>query len=352
LCGTSAVGIVPAHWVTREEKSAEGVKFTDFPQSTENFLIILATPAQYADITALLQEIDVQPLQVYLSLLIAEVEIEDTELFSLESTFLGQEQVSIGGESDSLSSLFSLQFPSVESLGGNFQYAILAPGRLLLRLQALASQNRVKVLSTPRLFVRNNRKARIFIGSVTSVPEVEQLDQDTDKVTTQYKDQETGIMLAVIPKIHHDTINLEIVQEVSRTSFLSYARTGQTALDKRQLRTSLDLEPGMPLVLGGYISELQTDMEGGIPLLKDIPILGKLFKSTYTATHKSELLVIITAKIVATPADKAALTNEIYKSWLTPEHPDFETQDQKVKRILRNLSHPAATQENPSKKPQ
>jgi type II secretory pathway component GspD/PulD (secretin) len=307
----------------------------DVPGSLGNYLMIRATPSQYAEISAILEQIDAYPVQVFLNVLIAEVTLLDTETISIDQSLLGQSQIGAGGEQDALSSFFSTNFDTSTQ---GFQYALLAPGRYLMKLRALATQNRLRLLSNPHIFVRNNRKAKIFVGEDIPVVTTERVDSGTsEKVETK----STGITLIVLPRVHPDGfINLEVLQEVSEVGSENYAGTEQVSITKRKTRTAFDMADNSLAVLGGLISETQEEVVQGIPLLKDIPLLGMLFKSTYTRSRRTELFIIIQAEVLHTSGDIDDVYERVREKsadWLEPEQPYIESYENRVTRKLQEL---------------
>ena len=325
-----------------EYSTIEWDDLEDSPQAFGNFLTILATPEQYADISAYLQKIDAQPLQVFLSMTIAEVTLLNEEIFGIEETLVGKGQITTGGETNAVVSSLSTEFTDVADSMTGFRYALLSPGRFLMKLRALATENRLRLISSPQLFVRNNRKALIYIGE--TIPVVTYIEsEESDRLISQVDEEETGISLAIVPSIHPDGyINIELVQEVANVGSENYGNTGQASFVKRQLRTSFDLMDGEYLLLGGLISQNQEEIESGVPLLRNLPLFGRLFKSTQTVWRRTELILYLNAEIVTTSQQGTDIYHrESAKKqwWLSPEEPFIESYEERIQRKLRNLLH-------------
>ena len=108
----------------------------------------------------------------------------------------------------------------------------------------------------------------------------------------------TGAILDVTPRISGDRINLEIDQEVSSVSANTTSGIDSPTIQQRMLRTNLILENGGMAAIGGLISSTRSKNDSGMPFIKDIPGLGLLFKSSSKTTGRTELVVLITAKII------------------------------------------------------
>ncbi len=321
----------------------------DIPDNVDsmgNLLIIKATSSQYAEILQLIQEVDVLPVQVLLNVLIAELTLLDEEVFGVEETFFGQGQVSTGGEQNAVVSLSSSEFSEVADLVDNavpegFRYALLAPGRFLIKLRAFVSENRLRLLSNPHVFVRNNRKAKIYIGEDIPVVTTD-LDRNGNPVE-KVEEKKTGITLAVLPCVHPDgTIHLEVAQDVSDVGSQNYANTGQASIVRRRTRTTFDMFDNSMVMLGGQVSENQEELIKGIPLLKDLPLFGKLFQSSTIQSRRTELIVVIRAQIVRTFQEQQSIYKRVHeraKDWLDvpPDKPFIESNEDKLERKLREL---------------
>ncbi len=302
-----------------------------------NALLIGATPSQYAEIKALLGKIDTQPMQTILDVLIAEVDISEQEQLGIEHTFLGEGPLSTGAETYSVETEISNRFDSLglESLDG-LNYTVGSTGRFLAFLKALLTENKLKIISQPRILVSNNAEAMINIGIEFPIKETTVGEGNTVAESYEYKD--ASLILKVTPRINTDgTLRLVINQTVREIDALNFNRTNAPSLNKRVAETTLVIEEGMSVFLGGLLSERQERTEYGIPLLKDLPLLGRLFRYTDTQTKRGELFLLITAHIMWTTEHETVYTRTIRENnqaWFDDEN-FIETDAQKVKRLLR-----------------
>ncbi len=197
------------------------------------------------------------------------------------------------------------------------------------RIQLLHDQQRIRSLATPTLLVADNEASRIFIGSEVTVlervsPETEfygefgQLSRTVYTVTAPRK--RIGTTLLITPKIHADrTVTLRILQEETRLGAGRTVRYGQTETDQftaqdveeRSVTTTILAADGHAIAIGGLIREQQEERETGIPLLMDIPLLGRLFKRTLHSETRSELLVLIQPRVLLAPGEGAAASRAI-----------------------------------------
>lgn len=290
--------------------SSGGSILVDEPR---NALIYQGDPADWERTLTLIQQMDKAPRQVMIEVTIAEVSLNDDNSFGLSwfakngfgrfdgSSYLGQ-----GSGSGS---------PGPSS--GGLTYLLDVAGQNRLALQAFANDDRVTILSRPHLLVKSGHEANIDIG--TEVPTVTMQttsDQQTDGNTNllqsiQYR--KTGIILQIKPTVYSDDrIDLEISQEVSEALPISGSSPGGSpSIFNRSLNTSLSLRDGGSVVMAGLISTRQSSGSSGIPLVKDIPILGNLFKSTDIKKSKTELVLMIVPYIVESDQQAAKVSQAI-----------------------------------------
>ena len=190
-------------------------------------------------------------------------------------------------------------------------------------LNALASENKVNVLSSPSIMTAENKKAVINVS--TSVPIVtgQQVPVATggttgNSITQQVEYRDAGIILTVTPRIgEQGTVALDVKQEVNEVGANEPPPINSPRFTKREAETSVVLMNNQTLVLGGLIQNKRTVTRTGIPLLNRIPILGLLFGATEEKIEKTELLLLITPRVVGTALDAARITDEMRR--VTPE---------------------------------
>jgi general secretion pathway protein D len=189
-------------------------------------------------------------------------------------------------------------------------------GIVRARLDALATESKVKVLASPNILVSDNREARIQVGQ--QVPLITSSTNVTGTVdiqnTIQYKD--IGIILKVKPQVNDSgLVSLEISQEISSlgasVSF-STAEDAPTApsINKIEATTNLVAQDGQTIVIGGLIREDTTHDRTGIPFLSKIPVIGWLFGTTNNNDTRNELVILITPRVIRSLADAADVTSD------------------------------------------
>ena len=193
-----------------------------------------------------------------------------------------------------------------------FNFFAFAADKFLAALNALASENRVNVLSNPSIMTAENRKAVINVSTSVPIVTSQQVPVATGGITgnaitqtVEYKD--AGIILTVTPRIgEQGTVALDVKQEVNEVGENEPPPINSPRFTKREAETSVVLLNNQTLVLGGLIQNKRTRIRIGIPWLNRIPILGYLFGSVQTTIEKTELVLLITPRVVGTARRRRA----------------------------------------------
>jgi general secretion pathway protein D len=288
-----------------------------------NALLVYATPSEYSVIEGMLRKIDIIPLQVLIEATIAEVTLNDTlnygTQFYLGGKFAGTLTTAgpVTGTSTTTSSSLTQQVFSVggtpTTIGSNFPGFVLANG-IRQVINALSDVTQIKVLSAPQLMVLDNEPARLQVGSL--VPVLTQSQQSTLSAnapivnSVDYRD--TGVIMLVTPRVNSGgLVTLDISQEVSDVATLSTGNISSPTFNQRLIRTRVAVQDGQTVGMAGLIRDKDTQENAGIPVLKDVPVLGTLFSSQSNLRERTELLVLITPHVVKDQRDARALTEDL-----------------------------------------
>lgn len=269
-----------------------------------NSLVILATAEEFQLLQQVITVLDVTPNQVMLEATIAEVTLRDDLSYGLnwflesgefDFTFSGNENGAVAPSYPGLSVLFS----------GSDGRAVLS---------AVASVTDVNVLSSPTLMVLDNRTATLQVGD--QVPIVTQTAVSTTDpnapIVNQVELRDTGVILNVTPRVNEGgRVMLDIEQEVSDVVETSTSGIDSPTIQQRRIKTSVAVDNGATVALGGLIRDRVTESATKIPLLGDIPGLGALFRTTTTRNDRTELVVLITPRVVGGAEDAQRVTQEL-----------------------------------------
>jgi len=276
-----------------------------------NSLLILSTPADYDVIESALRKLDVVPRQVMVEVMLAEVSLTDDLTFGIDWFLRGRNNGNVRGTSN-LGSLPAptpgvpagspATFPagSVGNFTGLQLISTLIPGgdvRAVLR--ALGTDGRSKTLASPTLMALDNQKAQIKVGRRISVQTQSQTGTNTTGTVNSFQYLETGVLLSVTPRINSGgQVTLEISQEVSEPSSTPTAINPNPDVNSRSVQSTVVVASGQSIVMAGLIQEQTSRETAGIPLLSKIPILGAAFGSQTMFKQRTELVLVITPKII------------------------------------------------------
>ncbi|CAE6882768.1 General secretion pathway protein [Vibrio sp. B1REV9] len=178
-------------------------------------------------------------------------------------------------------------------------------------ISAVSSDSNSNILSSPSITVMDNGEASFIVGEEVPVITGSTAGSNNDNPFQTVDRKEVGIKLKVVPQINEgDSVQLNIEQEVSNVLGANGAVDVRFA--KRQLNTSVMVQDGQMLVLGGLIDERALESESKVPLLGDIPVLGHLFKSTSTQVEKKNLMVFIKPTIIRDGMTADGITQRKY----------------------------------------
>lgn len=291
-----------------------------FADEVANALIILATPSDYDFIEETIRKLDTIPRQVLIEGLIARVDLSDSLQFGFAwalRTDIKYERwgVDLTGEiSQSPATLITDPAKLLSTAG--FTLIGTDPTNIVRTyLEALATEGKAEVIASPHILIADNREASFQVGQQIPIPTSETNVTGTTNIqrTFQYKD--IGIILKVKPQINESgVVSLEITQEVSSSATpledIS-SGTSNPVINKIEATTFLVAKNKQTIIIGGLIREDTTKSRSGIPLLKDIPLLGYLFGTTSKKTDRVELVILLTPHVVTT-LDEAGQATESY----------------------------------------
>lgn len=274
-----------------------------------NALLIYGTAAEYAKVEATLKRLDVPGAQVLIEATIMEVSLTDDLQYGLQWAFNESRGANTGkGTLSSAGGALS----ATPTKG--FSYSLTnSAGDIKGMLNLLANKSLLNVISSPSLMVLDNHTASIAVG--TQQPINGGTTITTGGVSTnsiQYKD--TGVNLTVTPSVNTgNMVNMTINQSVTDVGDVDSA-TGQRSFLQRQIGSKVAVRSGETIVLGGLIRDNSTTGRSGIPILQDLPLVGGLFSTQSKLGGRTELLVMLTPRVVRSDAEIGNLANDVRAS--------------------------------------
>jgi general secretion pathway protein D len=282
-----------------------------------NTLLITTSAPMWAAIQPVLKRLDRKPRRVLIEILVAEILLDDSTSLGIEWALRSGSGIQLGGERLSVGSALDVGAPGIQPLPPGL-FFILQSADILTLIQAFSQDSRVNILSNPHVLTSEGKRAQIHVGR--SVPILTTQQQPTTGVaqgvptsviTTTVDYRDTGVILSVTPRIGEDRfIALDVRQEVSDAVPNLVSQTQSPVFTKRVAETSVVVAENETLILGGLIEERRVQERQGIPFLSRIPILGYLFGATTEALRKTELLILVTPRVVGDGGDARSVSEE------------------------------------------
>jgi general secretion pathway protein D len=304
-----------------------------------NALVITTFPRNWPLIEDTIRKLDRTPKQVLIEVLVAEIQLTDETDLGLEWTLRNQRNVNVGGQSYNVGSVSRVDVgaPGPPVPGGNatlpglpvlvppfqgFSFFLFETDRFLGLLNLYANYGKVNVLSSPHILTSENKKAIINVSQ--SVPIVTQFTgaqpgtvvstSQTPPTTIQSSNVEyrdAGIILTVTPRISDKRVVALDVKQTVNDIGPQQPPSGSPIINKREAETSVVLHDNQTLVMGGLIQTRRENSQTGIPGLSRIPIVGFLFGKTSELFKRTELLLLITPRVIGDPTEARELYEQI-----------------------------------------
>ncbi|MCX2709237.1 type II secretion system protein GspD [Pseudomonas alloputida] len=333
LRGLSQEGAVPAEGAGEAEgkdrpvmpaSGGPGIRL-EYEEGT-NAVVMVGPDSELAAYRAIVEQLDIRRAQVVVEAIIAEVSDSSAQELGVQWLFadekfgagivnFGSNGVNIAsiagaaasGDSEALGDLLSTTTGATAGIGhfgGGFNFAML--------VNALKGKSGFNLLSTPTLLTLDNAEASILVGQ--EVPFVTgSVTQNNANPYQTIERKEVGVKLRIKPQINVDnSVRLDIVQEVSSIADTSSA--SDVITNKREIKTKVMVEDNGLVILGGLISDELSTSNQRVPLLGDIPYLGRLFRSDATRNAKQNLMVFIRPRILRDGPSLAGLSEDKYRT--------------------------------------
>jgi general secretion pathway protein D len=322
----------------------EDISFTAVEEN--NQLLIRSTQGQYEAIMAAIRRLDIVPLQVHIEMQIIEVSLQGNLEFGVQWFLEGL----IGGDNRQPGNRQQWSFGQggepIGPAGSNFFYRFIN-NELDVAIRALQGEGETRILSAPSLTVLNNQEANINIGDqipiITTFFNPVTIGAGSNFNSSQVQFRDTGIILSVTPRVNPGgLVFMELSQEVSKPGPTSAAgASGNVPISKRTIDTQIAVQSGETVLLGGLISEDNTLSEAGVPGLSRIPIIGRMFGTVNRTNSRTELVVLITPRVIDDLVDARELTRDYQDNFRRLRPLDLRTGQPATLNYLPLLSREA-----------
>jgi len=286
-----------------------------------NALVIIADQEDYRSIERVLKQLDRMPLQVLIDASIIEVTLSDELEYGLE--WFAQNKIpnkfsTTGFSNSGLDLGNAAKTALLNSLAPGFTYVWQSSSQDIgVILHAAANNNKLNVISSPSLMVLNNHEATIVVGDQISLQTSATTNTGSSGsnplVTQTFQQRDTGVQLKIKPRVNAGgLVIMDLEQKVDDVGAVQPGSNNPTII-QRQINSTVAVKNGDTLVLGGLIKDNRNQSATGIPWLYKIPWIGKLFGVNNQKFNRTELVVLITPKVIKNRRDVYEVTNEFKK---------------------------------------
>ncbi|MDX1491388.1 MAG: type II secretion system secretin GspD [Pseudohongiellaceae bacterium] len=284
------------------------LRVTIVADEATNSLLIRANPRDYRQLLATINQLDSVPLQVMINAVIAQVTLNDETRFGVDWS-----RIADNATVNSTSTETSTSFTPGGDLGGLLFTKSFLDGasRVEATLNAIATNNEVRLLARPSLTVINNMEGEIQIGSEVPVQSGSQTTGNGDNIISNIQYRPTGIELYITPRINNDGVVNMTIRQVLSSIEDGTGVEGNPIFQNQEISTTVVVRDGENVVLGGLIQSSDGDLNTGVPYLNRVPVLGNLFSYQQDVVERKELFIVLRPEIVNLNDFNGAQYNEI-----------------------------------------
>jgi general secretion pathway protein D len=291
---------------------AAGGRVEIMADDVRNALVVLASARDYRMVESAIRKLDTVPLQVMIEASVIEVTLIDDLSYGVEWFFRNSMQS--GERTGRGRGQLDLGPAGIAALQPGFAYTVIdSADRVRFALNALASKSNVEVLSSPSLMVLDNQKATINVGDEIPVPtrqSTSNLDPNAP-IVNEIAFRQTGLTLVVTPRVNNSgLVTMDIHQEVANAAVTTTSNIDAPTIQNRLVESVVAVNSGDTIILGGMIQDNKSAGNSGIPFLHRIPVIGKAFGQTTKSGTRTELLVMITPRVVRNSDEARGVTDE------------------------------------------
>ena len=265
-----------------------------------NAVLVWGTKSEFSKIESTLKRLDLPPTQVLIEASIVEVTLTDDLQYGLQWAFSDSRSTTGYTGSGLLSNNTKIEDSgSLVKPTNGFSYTLKNPlGNVRAVLTALSAKTTLKMIASPSLMVLDNHTASIIVGNQTPIQAGTLTNSDTLVTSTNIQYKDTGVNLMVTPSVNAGNIvTLQVDQSVTDVGGQDEI-TKQRFFLQRQLSSKVAVRSGESIVMGGLIQETGNGSKSGVPVLHEVPLFGNLFGATRNDSKRTELLVVITPRVV------------------------------------------------------
>lgn len=275
------------------------------PNPENNSILVLASPSEYLTLETALKRLDVLPIQVLIEASIVEVTLTDELRYGVQWSYLSGDGPIVWSEAGG--GTINPQFPG-------FSYLFTGSTTIRAVLNAIESLTDVNVVSSPKLMVLNNREAQLQIGDQVpvAVQSAVSVSDPNAPIVNAVEHRDTGVILRVTPRANQSgMVLLDVAQEVSDVVPTTTSGIDSPTIQQRRISSTVAVRDGETIALGGLIRDSRGRTRSGVPGLQRLPGIGALFRSTTLTDRRTELIVLITPRVLRSSQETQFVMDEL-----------------------------------------
>ena len=318
------------------------------PDLRSNSLIVYASKKDLAQLKKIIEKVDTLLAQVLIEGVIMEVGLNSGFKFGVDAkqgqTTFSKDFNGGGVMNNVAGGALTNMFPSVPT-GGGLSYLANISTNYNILVTALSTDANVNVLQRPRIVTSHAVEARFFAGSTIPFIQGSYFGTGSSFGSSYYQRQDVGVELNVVPYLTKDgLVVMEVeqrIEEIAPNNAGVQTTANAPVTNKREANSMISIRSGEAVLLGGYIRAQKGNSQSGVPFLKDIPLLGNLFRSTSIDKSRTELMILMRPTILPTPKEAAELTKEYQED--SPQirmmESDFRKERERLNRKAQRQMH-------------
>jgi general secretion pathway protein D len=323
---------------------------------SNNQLMVRARPSQWKEIEQAIKRLDNVPLQVQIEMRILEVDLTGQLEFGVQwylQGLAGSTPTTDGnGNINGATNIPPGAHRQISLGSGGNQYGgeplfysfLSSNGKFQVAIRALETNGNTKTLSAPSLVVLNNQVAHIQVGDQVPINQTSIVTglNTTGSTASSVSYLPTGVILDVQPRVNPGgLVYLNVQQQVSNTTGAANSQ-GNFTIQQRAVGTQIAVQSGQTVLLGGLIQQNENSTDTGVPGLNRVPILGRLFGTTNHSRNRTELIVLITPRVITSSEEAKQVTDEYQRKFesLAPLRATSEAATGSGTGATRTTAHP------------
>lgn len=275
-----------------------------------NALLIVATPSEYAAIESAIKKLDTAPKMIAIEVQIAQVGLSGAFTYGISGMFTGKPESAANRLTSEGGVGLLNQVNAAGTVVPGFSYTWQGAAAKAI-LNTLQTTGQSKTLASPTMITLDNQKVSFTNGTQISVRTQSTVASGTTQATDSFQYINTGLTINITPRVSGDNVFMEIQQQNSSAVPNADKNNPNPDISQNTQQTTVMVANGDTMLLSGLFVDTATKGTGGLPLLSTIPLFGGLFGTQSWSSNRSELIMLVTPRVMATVEDTRGIMDEL-----------------------------------------